>query len=123
MLSEEDKNKEVFQIPFKFFDVSKEITRFDIKQFVCHLLGIAKQNEGKKSKLVYMFFKPCSDCFETSQQIDEIFDELKVEIKAIFGCNLIEEFCKENNIELAAIAAESKVMGKLDAANVINLLD
>ena len=123
VLSEEDKNKEVFQIPFKFFDVSKEITHFDIKQFVCHLLGIAKQNEGKQSKLVYMFYKPCSDCFETSQQIDEIFDELKVEIKAIFGCNLIEEFCKENNIELAAIAAESKVMGKLDAANIINLLD
>ena len=50
---------ETFELSLDLFGIAdKKTIRFDIKQFVCHLLGIAKQNKGAKSKLVYLFFKP-----------------------------------------------------------------
>ena len=114
-----DIDEECFQLPLNIFDITKESTRFDIKQFICHLFGIAKQNNGKKSKLVYLFFKPTSNDAQTSKQIDEVFYELISEIKLIFGCKIISDFCKNNNIELMAIAQQSQIMDKLTDNNTI----
>ena len=122
-LGEAEKKKDTFQLPLTLFGISKEKTRFDIKQFTCHLLGIAEANKGKKTKLVYLFFKPCTDDTVYSQWIEEVFEELKAEINAIFRCRTIADFCEEHNIELMAIAEESKVMERLTKDNTINLLD
>ena len=113
---------EHFYIPLKLFGINDESTRFDIKQLICHLLGIAEQNKGKRAKLVYMFFKPVVDDKDVANDIEKVFDKLKDEIEVIFGCKIIREFCKANNIELMAIAEESRVMGKLTKENKTVLL-
>ena len=123
LLSETYTKKDKFQIPLKSFGISKKSARFDIKQLVCHLLGIAKQNGGKPAKLVYMFFKPCCNDPEISNKIDVVFNELSEEINLIFTSNAIQCFCKNNNIELAAIALYSQTMQDFDSSNIINLLN
>ena len=69
-----------------------------------------------------MFFKPVVDDKDVADNIKDIFDELKEEIKVIFDCKIIREFCKANNIELMAIAEESRVMEKLTKENKIDLI-
>ena len=122
ILPKEDKTAETFELPLSIFDIVKDSTRFDIKQFVCHLLGIKVQSKGKKAKLVYLFFKPISNDIETNAKVNEVFDELKEEIKSIFNSKYIKEFCENNNIELSVVAEESKVMEKLTLSNKVNLL-
>lgn len=112
---------ENFAVPLGKFDIKNESPRFDIKQFVCHLLGIKAHQKGKKAKLIYLFFKPISEDKETAVLINTVFDELEKEIKAIFKCEVIKDFCNNNNIELVAIAQESETMKKLDSARVIKL--
>ena len=68
-----------------------------------------------------MFFKPVTDDKETATLIESVFKELKEEIGAIFKCDVIKEFCKNNNIELMAIAQKSKTMKKLDSEDTIYL--
>ena len=121
LASGEKKPAEEFNVSLDLFDIGKKSARFDVKQFVCHLLGIKELQKGKKAKLVYMFFKPISKDTETTELIDSVFKELKEEIEAIFECEAIKEFCKNNNIVLMAIAQESETMKKLDASNVIKL--
>jgi hypothetical protein len=121
LIDNPEKLSDSFVVSLSKFDIVKESPRFDVKQFVCHLLGIKEHQNGKKAKLVYMFFKPISKDKETAELIDSVFKELKEEIEAIFKCGVIKEFCKNNNIDLMAIAQESKTMKKLDSANVIKL--
>ena len=120
-LAPSTKPSESFVVPFGKFDIKKESPCFDIKQFVCHLLGIKEHQKCKKAKLVYMFFKPVTDDKETATLIESVFKELKEEIEAIFKCDTIKEFCKNNNIELMAIAQKSKTMKKLDSEDTIYL--
>ncbi len=116
-----EKPAEEFNVSLDLFDIDKKSARFDVKQFVCHLLGIKEHQKGKKAKLVYMFFKPVTEDEETAQMINSVFGELKEEIETIFDCDIIKNFCDKNNIELMAIAQESKTMKKLDSAKVIKL--
>ena len=121
---EEDEHKETFTISLDNFGIEGNVTRtrFDIKQLVCHLLGIARQNKGEKAKLVYLFFKPLTEEEGKQEFVNKVFSELENEINMIFKKGLIPEFCKMNNIELEAIAQESDIMCKLESRNVINLL-
>lgn len=41
----EKEKEETFSIPFSVFGISKTSTRFDVKQLLCHLLGIASKKE------------------------------------------------------------------------------
>ncbi len=70
-----------------------------------------------------MFFKPVVDDKDVANDIEKVFDKLKDEIEVIFGCKIIREFCKANNIEVMAIAEESRVMEKLTKENKRNLLE
>lgn len=100
------------------FVEDKTDTRFDCKQFVSHLLGIANYNKGKKkSKLVYLFFKPVVSDGVKAAQVEEVFNELKEEIKTVFTCSEITQFCQKNNIELMAVALNNDVMTKLNVGN------
>lgn len=111
-----------FQFKLSDFGIEKRKVRFDIKQFLCHLLGIASQKDkGVPAQLVYLFFKPKMDLENEQIQVDEVFEELKDEIRNIFSSKPIQNFTSKNNIKLSAIAEYSKVMEPLSKENIIIL--
>lgn len=112
-----------FQFTLSDFGIEKRKARFDIKQLLCHLLGIASQKDKNTPvKLVFLFFKPKMDLESEQNQVDAVFEELKDEIKSIFSSKPIQNFTSKNNIKLSAIAEYSKVMEPLSKENIIVLL-
>ncbi len=107
-------------IPLNLLGVNKKCS-FDVKQFICHLLGIAANRCEKPAKLVYLFFIPVVDDEETAGEIKEVFDQLQSEIKALFTSEPIMKFCKAKNISLSAIAEKSRTMEALSAENMVVL--
>ena len=120
-LKDIEKGNEEFTLPLSFFGIEMSSSRFDIKQLICHLLGIKEQNQGKKAKLVYMFFEPTSDNAEDTALIYKVFKELESEIKLIFESGIIKDFCRTNNIELAAIKEKSRIMEQLNIYNAFSI--
>lgn len=111
---------EKFDIPLSVFGIEKTCTRFDIKQLLCHLMGVASyKGDGRTKKLIYLFFKPLSDSNQV--EINEVFDCLKTEIDTIFQSEPITRFCKINGIELQAFAEEANIMTALTKENIIEL--
>lgn len=110
-------HEETFEISRSVLGLSDEHLRFDVKQFICHLLGIACQSKGKPAKLIYLFFKPENDDEKTKARIDDVFDELKNEIDSLFTSEVIKEFCTVNQIGLEVIVQECDSMKKLDIYN------
>lgn len=111
-----------FKIELCNFGIKKQRIRFDIKQFLCHLWGIASQKDKDVSaKLVYLFFKPKMDLEIRRIQVEKVFEELQAEIKNIFFSKPIQIFISNNNIELSAIAEYVKVMEPLSKDNTIIL--
>jgi hypothetical protein len=111
-----------FKIELCNFGIKKQRIRFDIKQFLCHLWGIASQKDKDvPAKLVYLFFKPKMDLETERIQVEEVFEELQAEIKTIFSSKPIQIFISNNNIELSAIAEYAKVMEPLSKDNTIIL--
>lgn len=109
-----------FEIPISEFDADMD-TMFDVKQFLCHLLGVSSKTKslGKNSaKLVYIFFKP--DCHDkiTQDEIDEVFQKLQKEIKRIFESVPVKNFIIKNNIVLEAVAEKSITMQALTTENI-----
>ncbi len=116
--------QETFQIAPAQFGIQKENTMFDIKQFLCHLLGIASENSGDKpAKLVYLFFKPKTEDEATKRLIDDVFGELRKEIHALFFSKSIQRFIQKNKIHLDAIVEESFVMEHLTTGNFTSLVN
>lgn len=116
-------NDESFEIPLSFFGISKKSTRFDIKQLICHLLGIASESNGKPATLVYLFFKPKASTESQQKEIEEVFDELTIEINTLFGNqnSPIKKFAEQNKITLKAVAQYAEVMSPLTSKNLITL--
>ena len=113
---------ETFEIPLSVFGISKRTTRFDIKQFLCHLMGIASRpNRQKTARLVYLFFKPRMDCPREMEEIQQVFDELREEIRCIFRSDPIRRFLTANQIQLEAVAEYTQTMGPLRQDNMIVL--
>lgn len=111
-----------FQFKLSDFGIEKRKARFDVKQLLCHLLGIASQKDKNTPvKLVFLFFKPKMDLESEQNQVDAVFEELKDEIKSIFSSKPIQNFTSKNNIKLSAIAEYSKVMEPLSKKNTISL--
>ena len=111
-----------FKIELCDFGIAKTKIRFDIKQFLCHLWGIASQKDKDiPAKLVYLFFKPKMDLEFERIQVEKVFEELQAEIKNIFSSKPIQIFISNNNIELSAIAEYAKVMEPLSKDNTIIL--
>ena len=109
-----------FEIPLSVFGINKEYSMFDIKQFLCHLLGIVSNKEKEESAtLVYMFFKPLTDSALIQRQIEEVFKRLEDEIENLFDSSPIREFIKCNNIKIVAIAEFAKIMEPLRTQNMI----
>ena len=117
VLKDAIKHTDTFEIPKAVFELWGEHMRFDVKQLVCHLFGIANQARGRQSKLFYLFFKLKSEDPETALRIEVVFEELKNEIEFIFGSDVIKGFCAYNQIGLEVIVQECNVMKKLDTYN------
>lgn len=112
-----------FKIELCNFGIKKQRIRFDIKQFLCHLWGIASQKDKDvPAKLVYLFFKPKMDLEIRRIQVEKVFEELQAEMKNIFSSKPIQIFISNNNIELSAIAEYAKVMEPLSKDNTIILI-
>ena len=109
--------KEKIQIPCSVFGV-EENCMFDIKQLLCHLMGISKK---QPATLTYLFFKPQVTNTADHEQIELIFSKLQSEIKGIFSSKPIANFCKVNQITLRAVAQNAPVMGDLSPSNMIIL--
>ncbi len=103
---------------FAIDDTTRQRLMFDIKQLLCHLLGIASENKkrNKSATLVYMFFKPKSTKFH--DQIDETFKILQDQISHIFMSDPIKKFCNKHKISLRAIAVCSNVMKSINEPDV-----
>ena len=116
------RNEGSFTFSPAIFGVTASFPMLDIKQLVCHLLGIRSQNKnGQQAKLIYLFFYPISDDEKVSDEIKKLFDDLENEINAVFNSSPIKKFCNDNNIVLEAYAEKSTVMTALNSSNVIKL--
>lgn len=103
-----------------FGDKQATIKRFDYKQFICHLMGIASSKDiNTKATLIYLFFKPKSAKY--SVELDNLFDELEHEIRLVFDNKHIRSFIKKNSIRLKAYAECDYVMKALSKDNIIEL--
>ena len=103
-------------LDFKDFGVEKENPRFDIKQLLCHLLGIKNVKGKEPATLMYLFFKPIAEKEQDNDLIDEVFAELEAEMERIFNSKPIKTFAEENNIKLMAVIENEKVMKSLNGA-------
>ena len=112
-----DKTKsDHFEIPLSVFNIENKSSRFDIKQFLCHLMGIASQSQNK-AMLVYLFFKPKTDHVNQAEEIEKVFAELSEEIKNIFDSTPIRRFCEKNDITLMAVYEEAYTIEPLTEKN------
>ena len=110
-----------FEIPLCKFGIEKSNAMFDIKQLLCHLMGIASQKEKETpATLVYLFFMPKSDK-EDAEKLNKVFCELKSEINNIFSSGPVKSFTEKNNIKLVAVAECSEVMEELTDENIAYL--
>lgn len=107
---------EIFEVPFRALGLESLPHRLDLKQFLCHLLGLPKN-----AVLVYLFFKPIVSDPIISEELNCIFDELTSEFKAIFNSPAIQCFCQERTIHIHAIAEHASIMEPLTNNNMITL--
>ena len=111
-------------IPLSQFGIFEKVSRFDIKQLLCHLIGISSKKKKlglDNVKLTYLFFKPKTSDGKINQQIEEIFADLESEIKQIFTNKYICKFISKHNIGLNAIAEHSEIMESVTKSEMIKL--
>lgn len=108
-----------FEIQPEVFGIHKRNPMFDIKQLICHLLGIkSNKKKDESAKLVYLFFKPEVEDCNVREEINEVFKMLSREIDAIFNSMPVRSFCMRNNITLSAVEECAWEMCDLSDANI-----
>ena len=84
------------------------VKMFDVRQFICHLLGIAGKEGKRPCTLQYIFFRPNLGAFskvsedECQKRLDGVYGELEKEVRDVFRTPKITGFCDNNHISLAA---------------------
>lgn len=108
-----------FAIPYEEFGMKEFPKYFDLKQFLCHLLGVACENhkERKSATLAYLFFTPRTDVEVEAVELFEVYAGLQAEIISIFTSPAIVRFCEENNIKLKAYYEYAEIMEPLTPVN------
>ena len=93
----------------KFVSDGVEITRFDLKQMICHLLGIATRQLGnpmdEKIRFLYLLYNPKLIGIENEKDKNKIYSIYETEVRecesipfaSLFG--VILEYLKANNIQ------------------------
>ena len=69
------------------------------------MVGIVNFSDSKNKRIVfsYVYFKP-----DNADQ--NIYKELKEEVKAVFNSKVIKKICNENNIELRLYFYKNNIM-------------
>lgn len=113
-----EKDSATFDIPLDQFGITRDHSMMDIKQLLCHLMGIASQKEQKQpATLVYLFFKPAITGRHQTI-LHGAFDQLTWEIDCIFNSRPIKTFCFVHKIDLKVIVEEAATMERLTANNI-----
>ena len=103
------------EIPLCKFNINKDSTMFDIKQLLCHLMGVKSQTKEKEATLLYLFFYPQNEKYQ--DKIDSVFNELTDEIHTVFKSEPIQKFCN-GRIHLKAVCQCGKIMKPLKRDNI-----
>lgn len=61
-----------FELSLRDFGIEGKSTMFDLKQFLCHLLGVKCQKK-REPTLCYLFFRPMATDTEEETQLAEVF--------------------------------------------------
>jgi hypothetical protein len=121
--AEEKPTADKFQVPLSSFAIGKDHSMMDVKQLLCHLMGIASQKQpNQPATLVYLFFKPQATG-EDKFTVERIFSELIAEMNGIFNSAPIRSFCRKHQIHLKALIEEAPVMERLTEHNIGYLWD
>ena len=78
-----------------------ENPRFDIKQFLTHIMGIQARLEKlnrKKVRLIYYYFIP--DGVLENKEIKKVIDQLYCEIKTVFSSDFVKRYASNIQFEL-----------------------
>jgi hypothetical protein len=106
-----------YSVPLNYFDIHHD-PMMDIKQLMCHLMGIASQKDPEQpASLVYLFFKPIV-IDDDNIMLNKIFTQLTEEIDCIFNSAPIKKFCSIHKIDLKVVIEEAPVMERLTAHNI-----
>lgn len=70
---------------------------FDVKQFLCHLFGLAHNGGGC---LQYIFFTPKNELISSNSECSAFYRTLDEEIDKIWTSPIIQNMLKNNNIKL-----------------------
>lgn len=111
--------KDSFELSLEAFGISqKDTSLVDMKQLLCHLLGIASQNpDNRPGTLVYLFFKPKVTGHDRDL-LEKVFTQLMNEFSAILQSAPIKTFCGIHNIGIKVLAEEAEVMEPLTKENI-----
>ncbi|MBR5032439.1 MAG: hypothetical protein IKX70_02065 [Treponema sp.] len=97
----QEKNENYCKLTLKDFGIENDESiyklHFDMKQFLCHLFGIANNGGGT---LQYIFFTPKKELIKSNQFCKDIYKALKEEIESIWRSESIRKMCQDNNIKL-----------------------
>lgn len=100
-ISYPDNNDEYLMLKLSDFGIQKDTSiyylEFDMKQFLCHLMGLANNGGGK---LQYVFFTPSVKEIELNALCKEVYSTLHNEIDEIWNCSVIKNMCNKYNITL-----------------------
>lgn len=83
-------------------DIQYNKLRFDVKQFICHLIAIAEANKKRgddhTAYLQYVFFVSPGWDNENNKELRSLYSELKREIEMIWKSPKIQNFCEKHSI-------------------------
>ena len=118
-----EKDSATFDIPLDQFGITRDHSMMDIKQLLCHLMGIANQKEQKQpATLVYLFYKP-TVTGNHHTILAGILSQLTNEIDHIFNSKPIKTFCFVHRIDLKVVVEEAATMERLTVNNIGYLRD
>ena len=96
-------NKDYCELFLQDFMISYPIKKsiydlhFDMKQFLCHLFGLANHNGGT---LQYIFFTPNKKMIDNNIECKKLYEKLNEEIEMIWSSKVIAKMIQDNNIIL-----------------------
>ena len=97
----QEKDEDYCNLSLRDFGIEKNESiyslHFDMKQFLCHLFGIARNGGGT---LQYIFFTPKKELIEKNNFCKEIYKELENEINQIWNCEKIKAMINNFKIKL-----------------------
>ena len=97
----QEKDEDYCKLTLSNFGISEDKSiydlRFDMKQFLCHLFGIAKNGGGT---LQYIFFTPKKELIENNDFCKDTYNKLENEINQIWNCEKIKAMTTNFKIKL-----------------------